>query len=243
MNSLSIVLPTLNELENLRVLYPEIRASFPQAHVIIVDDASSDGTKAYLDSLVQQDKNLHVLFRTGKLGIGSAHLDGLKMARRIQSEYVLTMDADRTHRVVDIRLLWQARDTASLIVGSRYLRGSQIVGWSKFRLFLTHAGHIVTSIFFGTAIDMSSGLRLYNIKKIPFDNLLHNCPQDYEFFFSSILVYRKMRMTIFQVPVVLEKRGAGNSKMTLGLMRRGVVRLFIYGLRLRRITLLDKVSS
>jgi dolichol-phosphate mannosyltransferase len=243
MNSLSIVLPTLNELENLRVLYPEIRASFPQAHVIIVDDASSDGTKAYLDSLVQQDKNLHVLFRAGKLGIGSAHLDGLEMARRIQSEYVLTMDADRTHRVVDIRLLWQARDTASLLVGSRYLRGSQIVGWSKFRLFLTYAGHIVTSIFFGTAIDMSSGLRLYNIEKIPFDNLLHNCPHDYEFFFSSILVYRKMGMTIFQVPVVLEKRGAGNSKMTLGLMRRGVVRLFIYGLRLRRIILLDKVGS
>ena len=237
MDSLAIVLPTINELENLKFLYPELRKIFPDAIIIVVDDSSSDGTSQFLSDLKEPEEKLIVVSRPRRLGIGSAHLEGIQKAIEIESDYVLTMDADRTHRVSDAELLWRHRFDGDLIVGSRYLEGSQIEGWSVFRTFLTKSGHAITSLFFRTNVDMSSGLRLYKVNQIPFQNLINNCPADYEFFFCSILVYSKLSLAISQCAVVLEQRGAGKSKMSLKLMQRGVLRLLIYGLRIQKIKL------
>ena len=81
------------------------------------------------------------------------------------------------------------------------------------------------------------GLRLYRTDEIPLSNLQRNCPPNYEFFFASILVYKKIGLQINQVPIRLEARGSGESKMTFGLMRRGVYRLFLYTTRIKRIKL------
>ena len=235
MESLAIVLPTINELDNLRFLYPELRNSFTDAIIIVVDDSSSDGTLQFLSNLSEPEEKLIIISRPRRYGIGSAHLQGIQKAIEIGSEYVLTMDADRTHRVSDAELLWRHRLDGDLIVGSRYLEGSRIEGWSVFRTFLTNAGHVITSLFFRTNVDMSSGLRLYKVSQIPFQNLISNCPLDYEFFFCSILVYSKLSLAISQCAVVLEQRGAGKSKMSMKLIWRGVSRLLVYGLRIQKI--------
>jgi dolichol-phosphate mannosyltransferase len=235
--TLGIILPTINECENLKILYPSLRAAFPAAKILVIDDGSTDGTLAYLDQIERNDENLSSFQRGMRFGIGSAHLEGMRNAILQDLTYVLTMDADGTHSVEDAQKLFSSRHASNLIIGSRYLKGASIRGWSLFRILLTYGGHFVTTLAFFSRLDMSSGLRLYRTDEIPLSNLQKNCPPNYEFFFASILVYKKIGLQIHQVPIRLEARGSGESKMTFGLMRRGVYRLFLYTTRIKRIKL------
>ena len=91
---LAVLLPTLNEYENVSILYPQVRKAFPSADIIIVDDNSVDETRNYLVTMQKQDSHLHTILRPRRMGIGSAHLDGIKLAISMKSDLVLTMDAD-----------------------------------------------------------------------------------------------------------------------------------------------------
>jgi dolichol-phosphate mannosyltransferase len=147
------------------------------------------------------------------------------------------MDADQTHRIEDAIAMVNAIGKSDLVIGSRYINSGSISGWSLPRLFLTHLGHLATSIFFGSKIDMSSGLRLYRIATIPISDMEKNCPADYEYFFTSAILYLKLKLHVTEVPVLLNQRGFGKSKMTISLMKRGITRLFLFGFRIKRIKL------
>ena len=234
---LAVLLPTLNEYENVSILYPQVRKAFPSADIIIVDDNSVDETRNYLVSMQKQDSQLHTILRPHRMGIGSAHLDGIKLSISMKSDLVLTMDADQTHRIEDAIAMVNAIGKSDLVIGSRYINSGSISGWSLPRLFLTHLGHLATSIFFGSKLDMSSGLRLYRIATIPISDMEKNCPADYEYFFTSAILYLKLKLHVTEVPVLLNQRGFGKSKMTLSLMKRGITRLFLFGFRIKRIKL------
>ena len=144
---LAVLLPTLNEYENVSILYPQVRQAFPSADIIIVDDNSVDKTRNYLVSVQKQDSQLHTILRPLRMGIGSAHMDGIRLAISMNSELVLTMDADQTHRIEDAVTMVNAMGNSDLVIGSRYINSRSISGWSLPRLFLTHLGHFATSIF------------------------------------------------------------------------------------------------
>ena len=237
-SSLAVLLPTLNEYENLRILYPQIRAALPSATIIVVDDNSVDETRCYLSKMQNTDPKLHTILRPHRMGIGSAHMDGLRFAVAHNIDFVLTMDADQTHRLEDALTLVDEIKDHDLVIGSRYIQSRSIKGWSLPRLMLTHMGHFATSIFFRSDLDMSSGLRIYRARTIPIENMEKNCASDYEYFFTSAILYLKLRLRVSQVAVELNSRGFGKSKMTFSLMRRGTTRLFLYGLRLKRIELI-----
>jgi len=237
-SGLAILLPTLNEYDNLRILYPQVRKAFPSATIIIVDDNSIDETRSYLSQMQKHDALLHTILRPYRMGIGSAHMEGLSFAIARDLDFVLTMDADQTHRVEDALALVKAGSAHDLVIGSRYMNSGSITGWSLSRLILTHLGHFATSIFFGSKLDMSSGLRVYRTKAIPFSNMEKNCPSDYEYFFTSAILYLRLNLRIVEVPVKLNERGFGKSKMTLSLMKRGTTRLFLYGFRIKRIEII-----
>jgi len=231
-----LVLPTLNELKNLEILIPQIMESIQDLDLLIIDDGSTDGSQAYLKSLVGNFDSIQFINRGGKLGIGSAHMSGLSYAREKLYKYVVTMDADQTHRVADLgTLLVSRKSLESMVIGSRYVSGGGVVGWSLFRNLLTRAGHLVTFIFFFSKLDMSSGMRLYRTSDIPIELLKREAPINYDFFFISVLIYKKLGLKINQIPILLDPRGHGNSKMSLGLMARGIFRLFKIGLRFSRI--------
>ena len=229
----ALILPTLNEKANLEHLLPSILEIQEISIVIIVDDNSTDGSKEYFEEL--QDGRVIVINRPSRLGIGSAHLDGLIKAKAMGADLIITMDADGTHRIEDLKKLLEMRGDRDLVIGSRYEEGGEILGWGLFRYVLTKVGHLATSVFFNSDLDMSSGMRAYKASAIPFDSLQINCDSDYSFFFVSLLVYRNKKLRITQVPIELNNRISGKSKMIPVLMLRGVYTLFLYGVRIRKI--------
>ena len=230
-----IILPTLNEKSNLQLLLPEIIALHPEAHIIIVDDNSTDGTHEYFASNFKNVQNIELLIRNQRMGIGSAHKFGLRRGIEIGCDYLVTLDADGTHNPTDIQRLLSLNLTFDVVLGSRYEIGGAIKNWSLFRKLLTQVGHQATRMFFGCNLDMSSGMRSYNAKRIPIFSLEAQCPDDYAFFFTSILLLLKKNISVGQQSIVLTSRGYGDSKMTPRLMFQGVRLLFLYGLRIRRI--------
>ena len=202
---------------------------------MVIDDDSTDGSIEYLTEIEKQHPEVRVIFRDTRLGIGSAHLLGLVEAKKTNFKFLLTMDADLTHLVSDAKRVIEAINTSDLVIGSRYLGHSDIHGWSKLRIFLTHFGHRITSEFFSSDIDMSSGLRAYRLENLPLDTLLKNCPLNYEFFFISALVYLKENLRVDEIRVTLKQRGAGRSKMSFRLVIKGATQLFLYSLRIKQI--------
>lgn len=232
-----LALPTVNEYQNIRILIPQLRDLYQDAVILVIDDNSNDETRAYLEGLKIVDDNIKTIYRTQRLGIGSAHIAAMNFALASKTKYLITMDADLTHNPFDVFKLINAIQDHDVVVGSRYLGRNDIQGWSKFRLILTHMGHNMTKFFFKSDLDMSSGLRAYRVAKIPIEAIERNCPQNYEFFFISALVFQEVGVLISQVRVQLTSRGDGKSKMSLKLMARGVRQLLIFGFRLKRIQL------
>jgi dolichol-phosphate mannosyltransferase len=227
----AVILPTLNERANLETLLPNIIDIDLISFIVIVDDNSTDGSLDFFKNL--KHKKVHLVQRPSRMGIGSAHLDGLIFARGLGADVIITMDADGTHRVEDLVRMLQFKEEFDVLVGSRYLEGGAISGWAFIRILLTKLGHLATYLFFGSRLDMSSGMRAYKTRNISFEDLKALCPSDYSFFFVSLLVMKKSQLRISQIPIILNPRSFGKSKMTLQLMSRGVVTLFKFGLRIR----------
>ena len=184
---------------------------------------------------MENDSCLKAIFRDKRLGIGSAHLLAIEYALNQGFEILITMDGDLTHSPEDALRLLESIKGHDLAIGSRYLDNGRTKNWSPFRYFLTHAGHFMTSLFFRSDLDMSSALRAYNVNNIPFSSLKENCPMNYEFFFTSALVFIKYKSQMTQIPVILENRVSGNSKMNPRLMIFGVFHLLLYGFRIKKI--------
>ena len=228
---IAVILPTLNEKNNLKRIIPRIAQIKEVKFIVIVDDNSTDGSKEYFQSI--KSAKVIIIQRPLRLGIGSAHLEGMKFAQQLGAQLIVTMDADGTHRIEDLQKMINHSSDYDLLVGSRYLKGGTIRGWGLTRNLMTRLGHVATMIFFGSVLDMSSGMRAYRTSKIPFDKLNANCPPDYSFFFVSLLVFRNASLKIVQLPITLDSRGDGKSKMNPLLMLRGVITLLKYGIRLR----------
>ena len=141
-----IMIPTYNEIDNVELIISRIRALDLKADILFVDDNSPDGTGKLLFNLSQQDKRIYVLQRPGKLGVGSAHLDGIAWAYDHGVETLITMDADQTHSPEDIFSFLEKADDADVVVGSRFLEGNSLIGWSPYRKLMTHTGHFLTRL-------------------------------------------------------------------------------------------------
>ena len=234
-----LALPTVNEYQNIRILIPQLREMYQNTLILVIDDNSSDPTRDYLERLKLTDEHIETIYRNQRGGIGSAHIAAMKYALDSKVEFLITRDADLTHDPLDVFKLLSAIQERNddVVFGSRYLGRRDIRGWSKFRFILTHMGHFMTKLFFKSDLDMSSGLRAYRVDKIPIGAIDINCPQDYEFFFISALVFLRAKMRISQVRVQLSRRGKGKSKMSIRLMARGLRQLLIFGSRIKRIQL------
>jgi len=235
--NLCIALPTVNELNNLKILIPKLKSLLNDVNILVIDDASSDGTQEYLSQLINSEPQIKVIYRPTRLGVGSAHLLAINYVIEKNYEFLITMDADLTHSPVDALQLYERVQNYDLVIGSRFLNKNSIIGWSKFRVFLTYGGHLLTKIFFMSNLDMSSGLRAYRVSEIPTRPLFLNLSTQYDFFFISSLIYLNLNKNIGQVRVELQKRKSGKSKMTLKLMFSGAFKLLIYGFRVKKIKL------
>jgi dolichol-phosphate mannosyltransferase len=148
MNTL-VVIPTYNECDNLPRLVEAVLAVDPGVHVLVVDDNSPDGTGAIADQLVARDARTHVLHRSGKLGLASAYLEGFRFALRGAYDRIVQMDADFSHRPEDLSGLLHAAEKADVVLGSRYVPGGHVHGWSPLRHLISRGGSLYARVVLG----------------------------------------------------------------------------------------------
>jgi len=218
-----VIIPTYNERENVEIIAGRIRATIPEAQLLFIDDNSPDGTGAILDHLASKDQKIAVTHRPRKLGVGSAHLDGLAYAYKIGISIVITLDADLTHSPEDIHGMIKALESADVATASRFHRDGGLDGWNFKRKAMTHAGHILTRVLLGLPSDASSAFRAYRLTTIPqgcFDLVRTS---GYSFFYESLKILSMNEISIIDVPVVLPARTYGHSKMKPKDIRQSVL--------------------
>lgn len=221
----SIVVPTYNESENLRRLVAAIKECAPFAYeIIVVDDSSPDGT-ADLARDLAREYPIRVISRPTKSGLGSAYRDGFREAR---GDVIFEMDADLSHDPRAIPYLVAAVDRgADIAVGSRYVAGGHVVGWSAYRKLVSLAGNTLARTLLPVgARDMTSGYRCYSRRAA---EIVQSVGSDgYAFQVEALFRAKKSGLRIAEVPIRFENRTLGRSKLRtreFGVFFRTLLRL------------------
>jgi glycosyltransferase involved in cell wall biosynthesis len=217
-----VVLPTFNERDNLEHVVAGVRHLGHD--VLIVDDSSPDGTGEMADRLAASDSGVRVLHRERKLGIGSAYEDAFRIGLAEGSALFVEMDADGSHLPQDLdSIVDAARGSGGLAVGSRYMRGGEIVGWPAHRLLLSRAANVYCRTLLGLRVrDCTSGFRCYTRDLLSAIRLDDVVSQGYSF--QIEMVHRAVRLgyPVVEVPIRFEDRIAGASKVSQGEIRRAL---------------------
>jgi dolichol-phosphate mannosyltransferase len=217
-----VVLPTFNEVQNLEAVVAGVRRLGHD--VLIVDDASPDGTGELADRLASADKGVRVLHRPRKLGLGSAYEDAFRIGLAGGAQLFVEMDADGSHLATDLDAIVEAaRRSGGLAIGSRYIKGGSIVGWPFYRWLLSWGANVYCRILLGLPThDCTSGYRCYTgalLTDIKLDRVLS---QGYSFQIEMVWRARRSRYAVVEVPIRFEDRVAGASKVSRGEVRRAL---------------------
>jgi dolichol-phosphate mannosyltransferase len=213
-----VVVPTYNERENLEPLLTRLHAAVPGADVLVVDDASPDGTGELADALAAADPRVRVLHRPGKAGLGAAYLAAFAVALRGEYAVVVEMDADGSHAPEDLPALLAALDCpddpADVVLGSRYVPGGQVVNWAAHRRLLSRGGSLYARLALGVGIrDMTGGYRAFRRQVLEELDLEDVASQGY--CFQIDLAWRALQagFRVREVPITFVERERGASKM------------------------------
>ena len=176
-NSL-LLIPTYNEALNIETLIKEIRSTFPTLQILVIDDNSSDGTAEIINQLMASDYKIELLSRPKKTGLGNAYRAGFAWGLGRSFEYFIEMDADHSHRVFDLEKLLGQADKYDLTIGSRWVKGGQIMGWARHREILSKFGSGYSRILLGLKVrDCTSGFRVFSrraVESIEFKDIESN---------------------------------------------------------------------
>lgn len=210
-----IVIPTYNERENVGELLEGIRTHLPQADVLLVDDGSPDGTAAEAEAIGRRLGRIEVLRRAGRLGIGSAYVEGFRHGLARGYRHLFSMDADLSHEPRYLPVLRAAAEDADLVIGSRYLHGVSVVNWSLQRLAMSVFANAYARRITGIpARDCSSGFQCIRATVLETIGIDHLRFSGYSFLIE--LKYRAFRagFRLREVPIVFTDRKFGQSKIT-----------------------------
>jgi len=230
-----VLLPTYNERENLAAIVAAIFEAQPSLDILVIDDASPDGTGDIADGIAAGEPRLSVLHRSGKEGLGRAYLDGFAHALADNAGYdlLVQMDADFSH---DPRHLAAILDAASagadVVIGSRYVKGGRTVGWSWHRRWLSRAGGTYARLVLGVGIrDLTAGFVCYHREVLEALDLAGVEASGYGFQIEMKFRCERMGFAIREVPIAFPDRQVGTSKMSLGIMAEALG--LVWRLRLR----------
>jgi dolichol-phosphate mannosyltransferase len=217
-----VVLPTYNERDNLERVVAGVRHLGHD--VLVVDDGSPDGTGELADRLADSDSGVRVLHRERKLGLGSAYIDAFRIGLADGSNLFVEMDADGSHRSADLEAIVDAaRGCGGLAIGSRYIKGGEIVGWPPQRLLLSHSANVYCRALLRLrAHDCTSGFRCYTRDLLASINLDEIVSQGYSFQIEMVHRAVKLGYPVVEIPIRFEDRVAGASKVSRGEVSRAL---------------------
>ena len=226
-----LIIPTLNEKKNITTLFKKIRKIDHKIDILFIDDNSTDGTKEEILYLRKRNKSIYYIFRPRKLGIGSAHKDGLKFAYKKKYKIILTMDADGTHNPKYIRNLIKYSSKYDLISTNRFKNKDSLIEWPMHRRFLTKIRFYLINILLNINYDSSGTYRCYNAKNIKLNDVLGAKNDGYSFFWESLYLLNKKKYSIKEIPIYLPYRKVGSSKMTMRDIIGSLFYLFKYSIK------------
>ena len=227
-----VVLPTYNELESLPVVLERLFANNPQVNVLIVDDASPDGTGKLADRMAKADARIQVLHRDAKNGLGAAYIAGFRLGLAQRFDYLIEMDADGSHRSQDLVKLIEASTKADLVIGSRWVRGGAVENWAWHRVALSRFGNLYARTLLGVTIrDMTAGFRVFRADLLA--KLIENDVASAGYSFQIEMAWRASRAgaVITEVPITFVEREFGSSKMSSAIVREALWLITRWGLR------------
>jgi dolichol-phosphate mannosyltransferase len=230
-----IIVSTYNEKENIEALVSEILTNAPEVNVLVVDDNSPDGTGALVREMMKTEPRLKILARPGKLGLGTAILDGIKVGLAEGYDPICTMDADFSHHPKYLPAILRGTQQYDVMIGSRYVDGGGTKNWGLGRRILSKGSNLTSRILLGfPANDCTGCYRAYRsdlLRRIDRDSVKSS---GYSFVEEILELCYRAGATMGETPIVFEDRRAGKSKISRKEIVRAVMTLF--RLRWQRMT-------
>ena len=209
-----VIVPTLNEADNIEELVPRVLEQDPGIEMLVVDDNSSDGTGQIVDELIKTNPRLHILHRPRKMGLGTAYVAGFRFALERDYDFVFEMDADFSHDPDSIPAFLEAIEDADLVVGSRYLNGVTVVNWPLTRLILSYCANLYTRIITWMPLkDATGGFKCFRSSTLRRVDLSQVHSDGYGFQIEMNFKVWKKGMTVREIPILFVDRRVGVSKM------------------------------
>jgi dolichol-phosphate mannosyltransferase len=232
MNKTIIIIPTYNEIDNIKKMIEQLLNLSADLHVLVVDDNSPDGTGEYVENVSKENPRIKLIKRAGKLGLGTAYVEGFKYMLSKDYDIAIQMDADFSHDPsVIIRMLDEIKDN-DLVIGSRYIQGVNVINWPMQRLLLSYFANKYTKIVTGLPVkDATGGFKCFKrkvLESIDLDSIHSN---GYSFQIEMNFKAWKKGFKIKEIPIVFYERVEGTSKMSKKIVHEAV--FMVWKLRLR----------
>jgi len=210
-----VVIPTYNESDNIGRLIPAVLRQRDDVEVLVVDDNSPDGTSRLVRRMASENPRIHLIERSGKLGLGTAYVAGFKYAIGHGYDLVFEMDSDFSHDPDEIRAFLATISANDLVLGSRYINGVRVLNWPIQRLLLSYFASVYTRIMTGLPIyDATSGYKCFRrsvLESIDLDAVRSN---GYAFQIEMNYMVWKKGFRIAEIPIIFMDRRSGSSKMS-----------------------------
>jgi dolichol-phosphate mannosyltransferase len=226
-----VIIPTYDESANLEWIVARILHAQPQLEVLVVDDASPDGTGDIADRLAADDARVHVLHRMAKEGLGAAYRAGFDWALKRDYDTLMEMDADGSHRPQDLaQILSASAAGADLVLGSRWVPGGGVVNWPWRRRLISRGGTLYARLMLGIHVkDATGGFRAFRretLERLPLDDV---ASEGYCFQIDMTRRVLDAGMTVVEVPITFVERERGQSKMSSAIVREALWRVTVWG--------------
>jgi len=234
-----IIIPTYNERENIEVVLTRLLDLPFGLNVLVVDDASPDGTGEFVAQWAERQPRLHLLRRAGKLGLGSAYRDGFRYALQHGAQYIFEMDADLSHDPASIGDFLKNIEDVDVVLGSRYLHGVTVVNWPLQRLILSYTANLYTRIITGLPLkDATGGFKCFRRAALEAIRLDQVRSDGYAFQIEMSYKCWRKGFRLREIPILFVDRRAGVSKMSRKIIWEAVWMVW----RLRVLDLLGRLE-
>jgi dolichol-phosphate mannosyltransferase len=229
-----VIIPTYNELENIEPIVARVLASVPNAHVLVVDDGSPDGTGKVAEAMAGDEPRVHVLHRSEKNGLGAAYIAGFDWGLAEGFDVLVEMDADGSHAPEQLPRLLAALETGDLVLGSRWVPGGTVVNWPRRREALSRGGNLYTRLALGVDLrDATGGYRAFRRQVL--ESIDYRAVASQGYCFQVDLAWRAVRagFRVTEVPITFAERERGESKMSGSIVREALWRVTVWGAKHR----------
>lgn len=214
-----VIIPTYNEIENIQKLLPELLGLTTGFDILVVDDSSPDGTAQFVKKMTEQHSRIHLLLRQQKNGLGQAYIAGFKWGIEHGYEALVEMDADFSHRPLDLVKILNELDSSPVVVGSRYVDGGATVNWGIGRKIISRGGSLYSRLILGYPVrDWTGGFNGWHTKVLTDIGLDQIRSNGYSFQIELKYKAQKKGYTVKEVPIVFEDRRVGQSKMSTSIV-------------------------